>query len=86
MDSLTSNRMLLLILAASGCMYLFLNVRPGSYCWWLQLQHRGGLTGVCVAAVARQVAHCVKRMMFSSIRLESHLEDVFQEPWLVVET
>ena len=76
--------MLLLILAASGVTYIFLNVRPGSCFRWLQLQRRGGLTGVCVAAESRQEAHCVKRLSFGSIQLQSHLEEVFQDPWLVV--
>jgi len=62
----------------------FLNVCSESYFRWLQLRHCGGLTGVCVAAVTRQVAPCVKRLSFGSIRLQSHLEEVFREPWLAV--
>jgi hypothetical protein len=58
----------------------FLNVCLGSYSGWLQLQRRGRLTGVCIAVESRQVAHYVKRLLFGWIRLQSHLEDVFQEP------
>jgi hypothetical protein len=65
----------------------FLNVIPGGYFPWLPLQRCGGLTAICVAAGSRQVAHCVKRLSFCSIQLESHLEEVSWEPWLaVVET
>jgi len=62
-------------------------VRPGLYFRWLQLQRGGGLTDVCVGAGSRQVADCVKRLLFRVIRLQSHLEEVFREAWLaVVET
>ena len=63
---------------------LFLIVHPGSYFLWQQLQHRGGLTCVCVAAVSHWVAHCVNHLSFSSIRLQSHLVEVFLEPSLAV--
>ena len=63
---------------------LLLNVGPGSYVRWLQLQHRGGPTGVCVSAVSYRVAHCSKRLSFGSIRLQSHLVEVFLEPRLAV--
>jgi hypothetical protein len=64
-----------------------LNVCPGSYFRWLQLQHRSGLTCVCVAAVFCRVAHFVKQLPFGSIGLQSHLVEVCLEPWLaVVET
>jgi hypothetical protein len=36
---------------------LFVNVRPGIYFRWRQLQRRGGLTGVCIAAVSQRGAH-----------------------------
>jgi len=67
---------------SSGFWYcvLFPNVCPGSYCRWLQLQRCSGLTGVCVAAVSCRVAHCLKRLSFGSIRLQSHQVDVFLEP------
>jgi len=61
-----------------------LNVRPGSDFRWVQLQHRGELTGVCIAAVSHRVAHCLKRLSFGSIRLHSHLVEVFLEPSLAV--
>jgi len=73
--------------AYSCCFRLYvlpLNVRPGSYCLLLQLQHRGELTGVCVAAVSHWVVHCLKCLSFGSIRLQSHLVEVFLEPWLTV--
>jgi len=63
---------------------LFSNARLGSYFWWLQLQCRGELTGVCVAAVAHWVAHCLKSLSLGSIRLQSHLVEVFLEPWLAI--
>jgi hypothetical protein len=51
------------------------------------LQLHGGLAGVSVGTMSRRVAHCLKFLSFSSIRLLSHLEKVFLEPWLaVVET
>jgi len=63
---------------------LFSNVHPGSYFRWLQLESRGELTGVCVAAVSHWVMHCLKRLSLGSIRLQSHLVEVFLEPWLAV--
>ena len=63
---------------------IFSNVRPWSHFRWLQLQLRAELTGVCVAAVSHWVAHCSKRLLFSSIRPQSHLVEVFLEPWLAV--
>jgi len=71
----------------SCCVRFYLpcsNSRPGSYSRWLQLQHRGGLTGVCGAAVSHRVAHWLECLSFSSIRLQSHLVEVFLEPWLDV--
>jgi len=66
-------------------MYLqFVNVHPGSYFWWLPLERHSGPTGVCVAAVSHWVAHCVKRLSFGSILLQSHLVEVFLEPCLAV--
>ena len=62
----------------------FLNVRPGSWFRWLQLQRRSWLTGVCVAAESRQGAHCMKHLSFGSIQPQSHLEEVFREIWLAV--
>jgi len=63
---------------------LFWNVLPGSYFWRLQLQHHGELTAVCVAAVSHWVAHCLKRLSFGLIQLQSHLVEVYLEPWLAV--
>ena len=62
----------------------FLNVWLGSYFQWLQLQCRGGLTGVCAVATSHQVAHLLKRQSSSSIRIQNHLVDVFLQPWLAV--
>jgi hypothetical protein len=62
----------------------FLTVGQGSYFGWLPLQYRGGLTAVCVPAVSPQVAHCVKCLLFSSIQLQLHLEEVFRKTWLGV--
>ena len=63
---------------------LFSNVHPGSYFWWIQLQRRGELTGVCVADMFYRVAHFLKSLLFGSIRLQSHLVEVFLESWLAV--
>jgi len=63
---------------------LFSNVRPGSYFQWLQLQRRRELTGVCIAAVFYRVAHCLRCLSFGSIWLQSHLVEVFLEPWHAV--
>jgi len=72
--------------ASYSCCYwfhvLFLNVHPGSYFRCLQLQRQGGLSGVSVAAVPHRVAHCLKRLSFSSILIQAHLVEVFLEPWL----
>ena len=69
-----------------ACSFLLL-LRPGSYFWWLQLQRRGGLTGVCVAAVSQPGAHSMKCPWSGSIRIQSPQAEVFVEPWLaVVET
>jgi hypothetical protein len=74
----------------SSCIQFYVpfeNVCSGSYFQWLQLQHRTRLTGVCVAAVSRCVVHCIKRLSFGSIRLQSHLGEVFLGSWLAgVET
>jgi len=61
-----------------------LNLCPGSDFRWLQLQRRGGLTGVCVAAVSQLMEHCTKRLSFRSIPIQSHLVQVLVEPWLAV--
>jgi hypothetical protein len=84
MELLTSDSMLLPIIAATGLTYFFLKVRPVPYFWWLQLQRRGGLTGVCVAAVSQPGEQWMKRPPFSSIRIESHRNEVFVEPWIAV--
>jgi len=63
---------------------LFSNVRSGPYFRWLQLQRRGGLTGVCVAAVSQPGVHWMKRPSFGSIRIVSHRAEVFVEAWLAV--
>jgi len=62
----------------------FPSVRPGSYFWWLQLQHRGELTAVCIAAVSHRVVNSLKCLSFGSITLQLHLVEVFLEPWLAV--
>jgi hypothetical protein len=46
------------------------------------LQHCGGLTGVCVAAVSQPGAHWMKSVSFSRILNESHRAEVFVEPCL----
>ena len=63
---------------------LFVDVRPGRYFWWLQLQRHSGQPGVCVAAVSQPRAHSMKRPLFGSIRIQSHWGEVFVEPWLAV--
>jgi hypothetical protein len=55
-------------------------MRPGPYFRWLQLQCRGGLTGVCIATVSQPGVHWMKRPLFGSIRIESHWAEVFVEP------
>jgi hypothetical protein len=65
----------------------FFNVSAGWYVRCLHLEQCGGLTGVYIAAVSRQVAHSVKSLTLSLIRRTLHIEEVFQEAWLaVVET
>jgi len=59
-------------------------VHPGSYVRWLQLQCRGGLTGVCIAAESHQVAHWLKHLSLGSIRLQSHMVQVCLGTWLAV--
>jgi len=44
----------------------------------------GELTVVCVATVSHWVGHCLKQLLFGSIRLQSHLVEVYLEPWLDV--
>ena len=80
MELHTSDCMLLPVVAGSGCTYSLFNIRPGPYFRWLQLQRRGGLTGVCVAAVSQPGVHWMKRLLFGSIRIESHRAEVFVEP------
>jgi len=63
---------------------LFSNVRPVPYFCWLQLQCRGGLTGVFHSAVSHWVAHWSKRLLFGLTRLQSRLVEVFLEQWLAV--
>jgi len=62
--------------------WLLWNVYPGSYFQWLHWVHRGGLTGVWVAAVSHWVAHWMTCLSFSSIQIHSHLADILVEPWL----
>jgi len=62
----------------------FSNVRPGSYFQWLQSHRHGEWIGICVAGVSHQGAHHFKRLSLCSIRLQSHLVEVFLEPLLAV--
>jgi hypothetical protein len=55
------------------------NLWPGSYFRWLQLQHCSVITGVCGAAMSRQVVQWTKRLAFRLIRLQSHMDEVFRE-------
>jgi len=66
---LTSNCMLLAILL-SPVLFTFLNEGPGPYFQWLQLMHRGVLTGVCVAALSQPGVPCMKSSLFGSIHIE----------------
>jgi hypothetical protein len=59
---------------------LFLNVRSGPDFWWQQLLRRGGLTGICFAAVSLPGAHWMKRPSFYLVRIESYRTQVFVEP------
>jgi hypothetical protein len=45
------------------------------------LQCRGGLPGVGVAAVSCRVAHCLIRLSFNLIWLQSHPLELCSEPW-----
>jgi len=58
----------------------FLTVGPVSYFWWLHLQRHGELSGVCVVVESQWVLHWMKRPLFCSILLDSHLAEVFGEP------
>jgi hypothetical protein len=60
------------------------NVRLSRYFRCLQLQHRGGLTGVCAATVPQPGEHWMKLPSFDSIRIPYHPAEVFVEPWLAV--
>jgi hypothetical protein len=62
----------------------FWNVRPGPNFGWLQLQRRGGLTGVCIAAVSQLGSHSMKRLSFGLIQNESHLTEGFVKQWVLV--
>jgi hypothetical protein len=62
----------------------FWNVRPGPNFGWLQLQRRGGLTGVCIAAVSQLGAHSMKRLSFGLIQNESHLTEGLVKQWVLV--
>jgi len=65
--------------------YVFvLNVCPGPYFRRKQFERRGGLPGVCVAAVSEPGAHRIKRQLFGLVRIESHRAAVFVEPCLAV--
>jgi hypothetical protein len=57
------------------------NVIPSLCFRWLELQRRGGLTGVCVAAVSQPRAHWMKRQLFCLIQSESHRAEVDVQPW-----
>jgi len=55
-------------------------VCPGPYCWWLQLQRRGGLASVWVSVLSHQAAHSRKSLSFDFNWIESHQAEVFVEP------
>jgi len=67
------------IFPESGWTYILLNVHPVSCSLWVQLQHCGGLTGICVAAVSQPEAHSMKHPLFGSIRIQSPWGEVFVE-------
>jgi len=58
----------------------FINVYPGWYFQWLHLQCASALNGVCIAATAQLVAHWIKHLLFSSILIHLHLDEVFVAP------
>ena len=73
-----------LVFSDSCCFLIykqFLTVGLGSYFWCLQLQHRGGLSGVCVAVDSQRVAYQMKLPSLFSILFHSHLAVVVVEPW-----
>jgi len=59
----------------------FGTVRPGSCFWWLHLQCRGELSGVCVVVGSQQVVYWNQRPSFCSILLHVQLAEVFVEQW-----
>jgi len=63
------------------CYVLLFTLRPWPYLWWLQSQRRGGLTGICIAAVSLRGAHSMKRPAFGAIRIQSLHSEVFVDPW-----
>jgi len=48
------------------------------------MQSRGGLNGVCDAAVSQPGARSMNRLSFSSIWIQLHRSEVFVEPSLAV--
>jgi len=73
-----------------ACLILFLlnpvlrtisTVHPGSCFWWLYLQRRGELSGLCIVVGSQRVAYWKKRPSFCSILFHAQLAEVFVEPW-----
>ena len=58
----------------------FLYVHHGSYFQWLHLQRCGGVTGVRIVAVCQRGTHWMKRPSMCSIRICSHLAELFLYP------
>ena len=46
------------------------------------MQRRAGHTGVSVTAVSQLVAHCMKPLLVGSIRICSHLAELFMQPYI----
>jgi len=62
----------------------FLNGCHGPHFVCLQLQCRGGLPGIRIAAVSQPGPHWMTCPSFGSIGIESHQAEVFMELWLAV--
>jgi len=84
MEILTSDCMLLPIIAASGFTHYLWMCILGRVFRWLQLQHHGGPTAARIAAVSQPGAHSMKRPSFGSTHIQSYRAEVFVELWLAV--
>jgi len=59
----------------------FQNVWLRSYLWSLHFLHRGGSTAICIVTVSPRAAHQMNCLLVGSIRIRSHLAEVFKVLW-----